>query len=179
MDAPTTVSTRGIGCHGGIGVAAAFAEQPTQNQRRDSGVDVARRAPGKIDHTHVAEETAASNPVCHPGIDDGEPEGHKHHHGRELHRLFERAHDQVRNDDGQRELEHLKDRRRDDPGQGVGLHAREKQRDKPDAAVQAAAIANREAMDAERLQHRDQTDDGETLHYHSRYVLGAHESCCY
>ncbi|EMP78607.1 PilL protein [Burkholderia pseudomallei MSHR1043] len=162
-------------------VADALAEHEARHEARDAGVDVHDRAAREVEHA-VRRQPARRLPdhVRDRHVDDQRPQRHEDEHRREFHPVGERAADERRRDDRERhlvdEVDRFRDRRREmadgerrrlvavdvvHPGQE---HARE-------AADEAVARREREAVADHRPEDRDQRGDREALHHGREHVL--------
>ena len=87
------------------------------------------------------------------------------------------ADDQRRRDDRKRHLKHKEDGFGNVARQGVGPDAgQERLAETADDRVGAAAIAEGQAIDADKPQDRHETGDGKTMHQDGQHVLRAHQA---
>ena len=82
-----------VGWHGLVGPAGTLAEDHDEGERRNTGIDVNRRAAGEVDGggVELAVVPADIDPVEDRGVDDEAPDRHKDRPGGELHTVGDRT----------------------------------------------------------------------------------------
>ena len=70
IDAPTIGQHEAVWRHLCRGIAVPLAQDDTDDQGGDTGVNVDDRAPGEVEHPHRAEPAAAPHPVGDGCVDD-------------------------------------------------------------------------------------------------------------
>jgi hypothetical protein len=96
---------------------SSLANHDTCDQAGDTGIDVNDRSASKIEHSPIREQSATTGPghMANWQIRQSKPDYAEDEHGAEFHALRERANNQRRSDDGERELESSKHHFRNRP----------------------------------------------------------------
>ena len=165
-----------VGRHRGLGVATTRAQNDTQHESSDTGVDMHDGAAGKVQDAKAAKPAAAPHPVGHRCVDHRQPDGHEPEHRRELHPLGERPNHQRRRDDRERQLKHLEDTLWDRPAQAVDAHVHQQYMAQSDERVESATVAEGQTVRVQRPQNRDHAGNRKTLHHDGEHVLRPDES---
>ena len=94
--------------HDGVSLApvVALAYHKAHDECRYAGVDVYYGASGKVDGSHLLQESAAPHPVCHRQIGYDDPQNDEHHVALELDSFGKCAEDECRCDECEHALEH-------------------------------------------------------------------------
>ncbi|MCY1287930.1 hypothetical protein D9M70_369460 [compost metagenome] len=171
--------------HRGGRITLALAQHQAGDQASHTGVDVHHGAAGEVQHAPVPHQGAVAAPhhVGDRRIDQGEPDGHEHQHGGELHALGKGTHDQGGGDDGERHLEGDEYALGEGRDQAVDADAAEERLG--EAADEGAEVEyallhaggiEGQAVAVDHPEDADQTGDGEALHHHRQNVLGPHHA---
>ena len=140
-------------------------------------------ASGKVNGTHLLQETSAPDPVCHRHVDQDAPKYGEQEETGELHTLGKRTQNQSRRDDGKHALEeHEQQFGYASGGECLRSNAREEHfvKSANDSSQRISTVhqprAEDEAVAEGDPKHAHRTHDEQALHDNAEYVFLTHQA---